>query len=296
MLWLSVLHCDNSNNFLQIAKAQWSTGTSPYVLRTDSPNSQKGFPLNSSSGSDINDSYSFYKEQHSWSLFNNPDLTIDTDDQIAYACLISSNQSAIYLFDIEQDSFDYATLEYTKSVSGVSDWQTVDVNEDYFAAGRYSTTDTNSTDTTLYIWNTSDGSLAYSITPSSTYRAIGGTRIRQIKIKGNELAIAGQGVSEIYDLTTGTLVQTISSGGPNFDFNDNYTVHGGSNTVYVYRRADTSSVYKTISNPNVETSQTTDFFGDEVGILSDNRIIASAYAEDPNGDNGAGVIYEYKGD
>ncbi|MDA9993244.1 hypothetical protein N9E09_01115 [bacterium] len=176
-----------------------------------------------------------------------------------------------------------------------------------------------------YIYDLSDGSLAYTLTNPNTY----GTRDRDYfggavaisdthAIVGawNEDSAPGgnwgddAGVAYIYDLSDGSIAYTLTNpntygtgAGDTFGWsvaiNDTHAIVSAfieddadgdnSGAAYIYDLSD-GSLVSTLSNPNAYGTSTDDRFGVRVGI-SDNRVIVGAYFEDDANGTNSGKAY-----
>ena len=178
-----------------------------------------------------------------------------------------------------------------------------------------------------YIYDLSDGSLAYTLTNPNSYGtgdrdyfggAVAISDTHAIVGAWNEDSAAGvntswgddAGAAYIYDLSDGSLAYTLTnpntydtSAGDTFGWsvaiNDTHAIVGArseddadgdnSGTVYIYDLSD-GSLVSTLSNPNAYGTSASDRFGTYVGI-SDNRVIVGAYWEDDANGTNSGKAY-----
>ena len=178
-----------------------------------------------------------------------------------------------------------------------------------------------------YIYDLSDGSLAYTLTNPNSYGtgdrdyfggAVAISDTHAIVGAWNEDSAAGvntiygdnAGVAYIYDLSDGSLAYTLTnpnsygtSAGDTFGWsvamNDTHAIVSAraeddadgdnSGAVYIYDLSD-GSLVSTLSNPNAYGTSADDRFGAYVGI-SDNRVIVGAYWEDDANGTNSGKAY-----
>ena len=178
-----------------------------------------------------------------------------------------------------------------------------------------------------YIYDLSDGSLAYTLTNPNSYGtggrdyfggAVAISDTHAIVGAWNEDGAAGvntswgddAGAAYIYDLSDGSLAYTLTnpntygtSAGDTFGWsvamNDTHAIVSAfaeddadgdsSGAVYIYDLSD-GSLVSTLSNPNAYGTSASDRFGAYVGI-SDNRVIVGAYFEDDANGTNSGKAY-----
>ncbi len=164
---------------------------------------------------------------------------------------------------------------------------------------------------TVYIYSASTGTLLHTI--NNPTPEVGDTFGRRVDIDGTNLIIAARddntgadsaGTAYIYDITTGTLLQTINNPTPAVDdkFAEEVDISGDyavitaeesdtgavdAGAVYLYQ-VSTGKLLFTLNNPSPETL---DRFGWEASIDGNRLTVASQL--DENGGADAGAIYTY---
>lgn len=231
---------------------------------------------------------------------------IDTDGDIindgeeddyggdARLVMISNDQTKVYVFETDYASGigNHLDLIYEKTVSGESSFNLTTANMTYFVA---STDDSNE----IYVWNMSDGSLARTIT--TTY-----SNPSAIKLHGSNLVVAHTSGTEVYDISDdgdGELLTTLHAGNA-CDINEKYVIIGSKVDeeayVYLINSRTNYQLWKTLTNPNINTASSNDEFGTAVAITTERAVVSAPYEDDdaynpadPN--RNAGAIYIYEG-
>ena len=236
-----------------------------------------------------------------------------------------NNSGKAYIFKVSDGSLVYTFNNPNVYGTGSNDFfgGTVEISSTHAIVGAR-TEDGASADAqgAAYIYDLSDGSLAYTLTNPNSYGtgdrdyfggAVAISSTHAIVGAWNEDSAPGvntswgdeAGVAYIYDLSDGSLAYTLTnpnsydtSAGDHFGWavamNDTHAIVSAfieddadgdnSGAAYIYDLSD-GSLVSTLSNPNAYGTSADDRFGAYVGI-SDNRVIVGAYWEDDaNGEN-----------
>ena len=163
-----------------------------------------------------------------------------------YVCFINKLQDTVFVQNINFSSVisgNNADTKYKKQISGVNTFHLVDCTDDYFVATEYD-------DTKIHIWNMSDGSLERTITTAYTPE--------DIVIVNNAVAYVSSSGSEIFNITTGSRIAVLQSGtaidaSTKFLAIGDSTAASGNGEAYIYKNTNYTSIFKTLSNPDVAT-------------------------------------------
>ena len=148
-----------------------------------------------------------------------------------------------------------------------------------------------------YIFNAATGTLLHYLThPNvSVSRGIEGNMGWSVAIKGNYAAVGasydasvdnatGSGSVYVYNVTTGALLYTLTRGeaygrfGVSVSISDSHIIVGSHVGAYIYNLSD-GSLLHALSNPNVNTTSTADYFGMAVAIDGNYAVVGAPYEE-----------------
>ena len=148
-----------------------------------------------------------------------------------------------------------------------------------------------------YIFNAATGTLLHYLThPNlSVSRGIEGDMGSSVAIKGNYAAVGGSydasvdnvtgsGSVYVYNVTTGALLYTLTRGaaggrfGVSVSISDSHIIVGSHVAAYIYNLSD-GSLLHALSNPNVNTTSTADYFGSAVAIDGNYAVVGAPYEE-----------------
>jgi hypothetical protein len=238
-----------------------------------------------------------------------------------------SNSGKAYIYDLSDGSL-VSTLDNPNPYgTSVEDGfgQSVAISGDYAIVCANGEDEAGSNDSgKAYIFNVSDGSLAYTLDNPNGY----GTKVDDYFGQGmvalsSTHAIVGtayeddagglnSGKAYIFDLSDGSLAHTLDNPNPygtsspdqfgwGVGISDNYAIVGGygedeaggndSGKAYIFNVSDGSLAY-TLDNPNAYGTPAGDHFGKEVAI-SDTHAVVNARSESDAGGINSGKVYIY---
>jgi len=245
-------------------------------------------------------------ETHAWISAPNEDTATDTQSGVIYIYQLSDYSLVTTLSN--PNTYGTATSDIFGSSIALSNLYAIvgvpndDDLTDYGVA---------------YVYDASDGTLIYTFTNpnddtgskddffggdvaiSDDYAVVAAT-------SEDTGATSATGRVYVYDLSDGSLLYTLTSPSPtaigrfgiSVDLNDTYVVVGADSEnsnqgrVYVFNLSD-GSLNTTLNNPNVNSTSSSDSFGNGVRI-SDNYLAVSAGNEDEPGNTDAGIVYIYQ--
>jgi hypothetical protein len=231
-----------------------------------------------------------------------------------------------YIFNLSDGSLAYTLDNPSAYGTGYFDFfgYAVSISDTYAIVGAYYEDDAGGSDSgKAYIFNLSDGSLAYTLDNPNAYGTSENDRFGYAVSISDTYAIVGaydedeagaigSGKAYIYDLSDGSLAYTLDNPnaygtavGDNFgrgiSISDTYAIVGayyeddasGTNSgkAYIFDLSDGSLVY-TLDNPNPYGTSDNDYFAYAVSI-SDTHAIVGAYYEDDAGGTSSGKAYIY---
>ena len=231
-----------------------------------------------------------------------------------------------YIYDLSDGSLTY-TLD-NPSAYGTSQidhfGEAVAISNNYAIVGAYQEDDAGGSGSgKAYIFDLSDGSLAYTLDNPNPYGTSASDGFGFSTAISDTHAIVGarneddasgdqSGKAYIYDLSDGSLLYTLDNPNPYGTSASDYFGEdvaltdtqamvsafqegdaGGTNSgkVYIYNLSDGSLAY-TLDNPNAYGTSASDSFARQLAA-SGSYIIAGAYAEDDAGGNSSGKAYIY---
>ena len=270
---------------------------------------------------------------------DNPNAYGTSDnDRFGYSVAISSNYAIAgaygedyasgtssgkaYIFDVSDGSLLY-TLDNPTPSSDDEFGRTVSISDTHAIVGAYGDGSTNSGK--AYIFDLSDGSLAYTLNNPTAYDTSSGDWFGWSVAISSNYAIVGayqeddaggfsSGKAYIFDVSDGSLVYTLdnpnaysTSNADNFGYSvsisDTQAIVGayyeddadGTNSgkAYIFDLSDGSLAY-TLDNPNAYGTSDDDRFGQSVAISS-KYAIAGAFLEDDVNLSGPGKAYIFQG-
>ena len=272
---------------------------------------------------------------------DNPNPYADSNsDQFGYVVAISTNYAIVtapaedeaggsqsgkaYIFDLSDGSLLY-TLDNPNPYGTSTDDRfanSVAINDSYAIVGSPYEDEAGGDDSgKAYIYNLSDGSLAYTLDNPNAYDTVAGDRFGEAVAINSGYVIVGasgeddaggtfSGKAYVFDLSDGSLTYTLDN--PNayntsqadlfsqaVAMSESYAIVGAyteddaggttSGKAYVFDLSDGSLLY-TLDNPNAYDTSANDRFANSVAI-NDSYAIVGAYFEDDAGGTQSGKAY-----
>jgi len=223
----------------------------------------------------------------------------------------ATESGEIYIYDIETQTLQHRIVNPVTGGAATADnfGRSVDINDTYVIAGASGFNDFVGR---AWIFNVSDGSLAYTLSNPNPGQWFGSTvRLSDsYAFVYSSLTSNAPGTVHQYSLADGSLVRTFSN--PNssnndffghaIDATDNYLLIGAygeagggynrSGIAYLYDLSN-GNLLHTINNPNAVGTTEYDYFGWAVAINNTHLAITATYEDSPAQMAGTVYIYEY---